>query len=156
MTAFNQINTKLQQATTRTEAAQVLRDNPELVNQIKNEGIKDIFTQIQSDKPTSTSSSSSGGSAKLIGSDSFKEHTIDGSVIKKNGTAINGDNLTSPQKSKIRELFSDKAKIGSMSIDEIKTKLSTLDLPQSEINEITSSDQARAIANGLLDASSGH
>lgn len=57
MTAFNQINTKLQQATTRTEAAQVLRDNPELVNQIKNEGIKDIFTQIQSDKPTSTSSS---------------------------------------------------------------------------------------------------
>ncbi len=43
-----------------------------------------------------------------------------------------------------------------MSIDEIKTKLSTLDLPQSEIKEITSSDQARAIANGLLDASSGH
>jgi len=59
LTAFNQINTKLQSANTRTDAAKILSDNPTLVNQIKNGDVKDIFAQIQSKKPTSTSSSSS-------------------------------------------------------------------------------------------------
>ncbi len=43
-----------------------------------------------------------------------------------------------------------------MSIDDIKAKLGTLDLPQSEINEITSTDEAKAIANNLLDAANSH
>lgn len=58
MTAFNALNAKLQQATTRIEAAQILRDNPDLVKEIKNQDLKNVFTSIQSKKPTSTSSSS--------------------------------------------------------------------------------------------------
>lgn len=68
MTAFNQINAKLQQASTRSDAAQVLRDNPELVSQIKNQDVKDIFTSIQSAKPTSASSASA--------SKAFSGHTL--------------------------------------------------------------------------------
>jgi len=62
--------------------------------------------------------------------------------------------LTSPQKSKIRELFVNNSKIDDMRIEDIKSKLSSLDLPQSEINEITSTDEAKAIARKLLTAAS--
>jgi hypothetical protein len=38
-----------------------------------------------------------------------------------------------------------------MTIDDIKGKLGTLDLPKSEINEITSIDVARGVARKLFD-----
>lgn len=41
-----------------------------------------------------------------------------------------------------------------MKIEDIKNKLSALDLPQSEINEITSTDEAKTIARKLLTAAS--
>ena len=69
-----------------------------------------------------------------------------------NGTAISGATLNSTQKSKIRELFPDNAKIDKMDIDQVKNNLRTLDLPPLEINDISSPDEARQIAQKLLSA----